>query len=133
MARQKTCTLIRQPADVGERKEILIMNRFLQTFGVLRGMLVLIVIILILLGPFSGGEVKPTGISMLMTVVAPAFYVIMLFVLPLDITMSRVFMSDKEGDERARFQFIIRAEIALFVLMLLSWFPFVYGLLATAF
>lgn len=108
------------------------MNRLFQTFGTLRGILVIVVILLICFGPFSGGEVKATGISVLMTVVAPAFYIIMLFVLPLDITMSFVFMSDKEGRERARFRFIIRAEIALFLLMVLSWFPFIYRLLKTA-
>ncbi|MDX1514367.1 MAG: hypothetical protein R3174_11570, partial [Gammaproteobacteria bacterium] len=60
-------------------------------------------------------------------------YVIMLFVLPLDITMSVVFMSDKEGEERRRYQRIIRTEAVLFVLMLLSWIPFLYRLLKTAF
>lgn len=109
------------------------MNRFLQIFGPLRGMLVIVVVLLIVFGPFAGGEVKPTGLSVLMTVVAPAVYVMILFVLPLDITMSFVFMSDKEGSERARFRFIIWTEIALFLLMVLSWFPLIYGLLKTAF
>ena len=108
------------------------MRRFFQTFGALRGVLVIVVIALICLGPFSGGDVKATGVSVLMTVVAPAFYVIMLFVVPLDITMSFVFMSDKEDRERTRYRFIIRAEIALFLLMILFWFPFIYGLLKTA-
>jgi hypothetical protein len=108
------------------------MRRFFQTFGALRGMLVIVVVLLVLLGPFAGGEVKPTGISVLMSVVAPAFYVIMLFVLPLDITMSFVFMSDKEAGERARFRFIIKIEFALLLLMVLSWFPLIYGLLKTA-
>lgn len=109
------------------------MRRFLEIFGVLRGMLVLTVVLLIGLGPLSGGEVGTTVTSLLMAVVAPAIYVIMLFVLPLDITMSFVFMSDKEGDERARFRTIIRTEVALFVVMVLAWFPFIYGLLKTAF
>ena len=96
-------------------------------------MLVSVLVALIVVGPFAGGPVEEPDASIVLSVVAPAFYVIMLFVLPLDITMSSVFMSDKQGEERARFRFIIRTEVALFVLMLLSWLPFVVRLLKSAF
>ncbi len=96
-------------------------------------MLVIIVLLLIVMGPISGGEARISGFALLTSVVAPAFYVIMLFVLPLDITMSRVFMSETQGAERARYRFIIRIEVALFALMLLTWLPFIVKLLKTAY
>lgn len=96
-------------------------------------MLVIIVALLILMGPFSGGDPRITGFALFTSVVAPAFYVIMLFVLPLDITMTRVFMGDAEGDQRARYRFIIRLEVVLMVLMLLAWMPFIVKLLKTAY
>ena len=96
-------------------------------------MLVSVLLALIVLVPFAGGTAEDPDASIVLSVVAPAFYVIMLFVLPLDITMSNVFMSDKQGEERSRFRFIIRTEVALFVLMLLSWLPFVIRLLKSAF
>jgi hypothetical protein len=101
--------------------------------GALRTMLVTIVLFLILIGPISGGEARTAGFALFTSVVAPAFYVIMLFVLPLDITMSRVFMGEAQGAERARYRFIIRLEIALFALMLLAWLPFILRLLGSAY
>lgn len=96
-------------------------------------MLVIIVALLIVMGPFSGGDPRITGFALFTSVVAPAFYVIMLFVLPLDITMTRVFMGDAKGDQRARYRFIIRLEVVLMVLMLLAWMPFIVKLLKTAY
>ncbi len=96
-------------------------------------MLVIIVILLIVIGPFSGGDPRITGFALFTSVVAPAFYVIMLFVIPLDIIMTRVFMGDAEDDQRARYRFIIRVEVALMALMLLSWMPFIIKLLRTAY
>lgn len=95
-------------------------------------MLVIIVLFLIVMGPISGGEVRISGFALFTGVVAPAFYVIMLFVLPLDITMSRVFMLEAQGDERARYRFIIQLELGLLALMLLAWLPFILRLLESA-
>jgi len=107
--------------------------QFFSKLGALRTMLVIIVLFLILMGPISGGEARVAGFALFTSVVAPAFYVIMLFVLPLDITMSRVFMREAQGAERARYRFIIRLELALFVLMLLAWLPFILKLIESAY
>lgn len=96
-------------------------------------MLVIIVLLLILMGPVSGGEERISGFAVFTSVVAPAFYVIMLFVLPLDITMSRVFMKEARGGDRARYRFIIWLEVALFALMLIAWLPFILKLLKSAY
>lgn len=96
-------------------------------------MLFIILAVLIVIGPFSGGQPRFSGFALFTSVVAPAFYVIMLFVIPLDITMSRVFMNDADGEERLRYRFIIRLEVALMALMLVAWLPFIVKLLNTAF
>ncbi len=109
------------------------LKQILSRLGALRAMLVAIVLLLILMGPISGGEARISGFALFTSVVAPAFYVIMLFVLPLDITMSRVFMGEAQGEEKLRYRFIIRLELVLLALMLLAWLPFVLKLLKTAF
>lgn len=109
------------------------LKQILSRLGVLRAMLVTIVLLLIIMGPISGGEPRIGGFALFTSVVAPAFYVIMLFVLPLDITMSRVFMGEAQGEEKLRYRFIIRLELALLALMLLAWLPFIVKLLKTAF
>ncbi len=109
------------------------LKQIISRLGALRAMLVTIVLLLILMGPISGGEARISGFALFTSVVAPAFYVIMLFVLPLDITMSRVFMGEAQGEEKLRYRFIIRLELVLLALMLLAWLPFILKLLKTAY
>jgi len=104
-------------------------RRFLHDLGFLRSALVVLVLLLITLAPFAGGPARFTGWGLVVTVVAPAFYVVVLFVLPLDMLMTRVFMSDKTGEERARLRRILWTEVVLLVLMIASWAPFVARLL----
>lgn len=49
---------------------------------------------------------------------------IVLFVLPLDMTMARIFMSGESHDDRLRLRKIIQIEGLLFILLLLAWVPF---------
>lgn len=109
-----------------------VIRRFLHDIGFLRGALVVVVLSLIALAPFAGGPAQFSGWGLVVTVVAPAFYVVVLFVLPLDMLMTRVFMSDKSGAERARFRRILWTEAVLLVLMIASWAPFVAKLLRIA-
>ena len=64
------------------------------------------------------------------TLVAPPLAVMMAFVVPLDILMSRIYMSDKQGAERARFRRILAVEALAFVLLAGAWTPFFVGLLS---
>ena len=92
-------------------------------------MLVLITLSLIAIGPFAGGPVRFDGWAIVPTLVAPAFYVIVIFVLPLDMTMSRVFMSGASEARRAQLKRVMVTEAVLFVLMVIGWLPFVLQLL----
>ena len=100
-------------------------------FGALRVLLVLCVVALIVAAPFSGGPAHTTGWPLVGGVIAPTLFVIMAFVLPLDITMTLVFMSDRRGAQRRRLLRIAQTEAVLLVAMLAAWTPLVLRLLRT--
>ena len=110
------------------------MNRlreFASEFGALRILLVISIVALIIAAPFSDAPVHSTGWPLVRSVIAPTLFVIMAFVLPLDITMTLVFMSDRRGPERRRLRRIAQTEAVLFVAMLVAWIPLVMRLLRT--
>ena len=100
-------------------------------FGALRVLLVLCVVALIVAAPFSDGPAHTTGWPLVGSVIAPTLFVIMAFVLPLDITMTLVFMSGRHGPERRRLLRIAQTEAVLLVAMLAAWTPLVLRLLRT--
>ncbi len=110
------------------------MNRlreFMGAFGALRVLLVIGVVALIIAAPFSDGPAHSTGWPLVRSVIAPTLFVIMAFVLPLDITMTLVFMSGRQGAERGRLRRIAQAEAVLLGAMLIAWIPLVMRLLRT--
>ena len=110
------------------------MNRLrnlVSMFGALRVLLVIGVIALIVAAPFSDGPAHTTGWPLVRSVIAPTLFVIMVFVLPLDITMTLVFLSDRQGPERRRLRRIVQTEAVLFVAMLAAWIPLLMRLLRT--
>ena len=83
----------------------------------------------------AGGAPGPHGIGVSLGVVwtnlvAPPLAVMMAFVIPLDMLMSRLYMSDKQGAERARYRRILAAEALAFVLLAAAWTPFFAALLS---
>ena len=85
----------------------------------------------------SGPEVSGEGACSVhlltpTTVVSPALFVIFVFVLPLDLFMTWVFMSDKTGEERGRLKRVMLTEGALLAALTVSWTPFLVDLLDTA-
>ena len=110
------------------------MNRLrelVNMFGTLRLLLVVSVVVLIIAAPFSDGPTYSTGWPLVRSVIAPTLFVIMAFVLPLDITMTLIFMSDRQGPERRRLRRIAQAETVLLVAMLVAWMPLLMRLLRT--
>ena len=108
------------------------MNRlreFVTSFGALRVLIVVGVVALIVAAPFSDGPAQSTGWPLVRNVIAPTLFVIMAFVVPLDITMTLVFMSDRQGPERRRLRRIALTEAVLLVAMLAAWTPLVIRLL----
>ena len=110
------------------------MNRlreFVNLFGALRVLLVIGVVALVVAAPFSDGPAHATGWPLVRSVIAPTLFVIMAFVLPLDITMTLVFMSDRQGPERRRLRLVAQAEAVLLAAMLVAWLPLLMRLLRT--
>ena len=104
---------------------------FASTFGTLRLLLVLAVVGLIVAAPFSDGPAHAAGWPLVRSVIAPTLFAIMMFVLPLDITMTLVFMSGRRDPERRRLRRIARIESVLLIVMILAWLPLVLRLLRT--
>lgn len=107
------------------------MGRFFRFMGPLRALLVIATVVVILSAPFAGG-VEYRDWRLLPTVIAPTFMMLLVFVLPLDFTMTRVFMTGASGEDRARYRRILWIEAALFVGMLAAWFPFAYRLISAS-
>ena len=87
-------------------------------------MLLLMVAIIIMTAPFADGEVHMHDWRLLPSVVAPSIMMMLVFALPLDITMARIFMADASQSERERLSFVIKLEIGAYLLMLAAWMPF---------
>ncbi len=100
------------------------LGRFIARMGVLRVLLALVTVGLSGLAPFApGAGVEGGALGVLAGAVVPALATLVAFVLPLDMTMSRIFMSGADGAEVARYARIIRCEAWLLALLLAAWVP----------
>ena len=111
-----------------QRPRMNVLNWF-DGFGPLRLMLITMVALLAMVGPFSGGRVDFAGFALITTLVAPVTYAIFVFVLPLDMTMSALFMTDTTPERRAALKRALITEAVLLAVMLLAWLPFTLQLL----
>ena len=90
--------------------------------GPLRLMLALLVLVVSAASPFSEGPAVYTGWRLATTMIAPAIFVMLVFLLPLDMIMSAVFMSGGSPARRSRFRRIIGIGIeGRRVLVLAHW------------
>ena len=64
------------------------------------------------------------------TLVAPPLAVMMAFVVPLDMLMGRIYMTDTQGTERARYRRILAVEALALALLVATWTPFFVALLS---
>ena len=87
------------------------------------------VALLVIAAPFALQPTNPHGWAIWPTVVAPALFVIFIFVLPLDVTMTLVFRADTQGAERARLTRVLTVELVLTALLTAAWIPFILRLL----
>ena len=98
--------------------------QFFSNIGTLRIMLLSSIGVVILFSPFADGNVYAHDWRIVYSVVAPTFTMMLVFAVPLDMTMTRVFMSGANDTERKRLRKIIRIEASAYLLMLLAWTPF---------
>ena len=121
--------LLAQSAPHGSAAASMMLSRVVAILGPLRTALGVLTLITAGAAPFAGGEVHYTGWRLFPSVIAPTFMLTLLFVLPLDALMARIFMSDADATQRGRYRAIIRIELVLFILLLLAWSPIIFALL----
>ncbi len=97
---------------------------FFRYVGVLRALLLIVTLLVIACAPFADGRVQ-SGWMLGPSVIAPTIMAMLAFSLPLDITMTRVFMLDRPAPEQRRYRRILWLESALLLVMLAAWAPFI--------
>ncbi|MDZ7754337.1 MAG: hypothetical protein U5S82_22515 [Gammaproteobacteria bacterium] len=100
----------------------------LASIGFLRTMLGLVVLVIAALSWFAGSE--PTGWYVLPVYVAPVLAILLLWGLILDLIMTRVYMSEPATEDGPSYGLVMRFDLALFAILLVSWGPFFYKLVA---
>lgn len=93
-------------------------------FSPLRAILLMLTVCVAAVGPFLDGTADPHSWRILPTVIAPALMMILVFALPLDITMTLIFMSDAEPVQKVRLKRELKLEILAMSVMVLAWIPF---------
>ena len=101
----------------------------LHDLGLPRTAMLLLVLVLCVLGPLNDGVTRTSGLGLLTSVVAPATMVIIVFVLLLDITMTRVFASDAGEERKRQLIFASRIESLELAALTLAWMPFALRML----
>jgi hypothetical protein len=95
--------------------------------GLLRIIIAGIAVLCLPLVFFSGAGSAGWGI--LPSQIAPVIVVLLVWVLPFDMLMARVFMADRAEDERERYRTIIKFDGILMIVLLVFWGPFFFALL----
>ena len=101
---------------------------FLGQLRPLRAALILCAIITILGKPEAGAEVAYHGWGMVSTLLMPVFAPLIFMLLMLDALMSRVWLSEAEGEERKRLRLVMRVDLIVGLLLLVYWIPFFIAL-----
>ena len=99
-------------------------NRFLISLGALRVLLALLTITLTAVAPAAYGPVDLYTIQIIPSLLAPVLVPMAIFILLLDMLMTRVFMIEKSGTKRQWLKRILWFEMGLLILLVASWWPF---------
>ena len=97
--------------------------------GALRAMLYILVLMLTVSALFSFGETHKSGLMMFPTLIAPVLVPMFFFVIPLDMTMCKIMMSDKSEQSRKRYKNMIWLDLAALAILFVAWLPFYKDLL----
>ena len=77
-----------------------------------------------------GADAEPEGMGVLTAYIAPSLIVLFVFVLLLDALMNRVFMIEKEIEEKRPFRLRMRSDLLAVAAILVIWGPWFYQLVA---
>ncbi len=94
----------------------------------LRAALILAAIIAILGRPEVGEPVVYSGWGLINTLLIPVLAPLVFMLLMLDALMSRVWMSEAEGEEKKRLWLVVRVDVIVGLLLLVYWLPYFIAL-----
>jgi hypothetical protein len=95
--------------------------------GVLRLIVAAIVVACLPLVFLSG--MSGSGWGIIPSQIVPVVVVFLVWALPFDMLMARVFMADAQDADRGRFKAVIKLDVLLLVALLAFWGPFFLALL----
>ena len=106
------------------------MKSFLHDLRPMRIALLLVVLISMIFRPAIGTELGFEGWELVTSLLLPVFSPIFLMLLWLDSLMSKLWSTQTEGKEQARYKMILRINLISSVVFILVWFPYFQALLA---
>lgn len=106
------------------------MKNFFNEMGALRVMLMTITLLSISAIPFTDTNVRMEGWGLLPDVLVPVVSFILVFIILLDMLMSRVFMIEADEAKRKKFNKIFLLELVLIVSLILFWSPYFTAVLS---
>jgi len=106
------------------------MRNLLSDIGALRVTLLCTTLLSLSAIPFTDTTVRMDGWGLLPDVLVPVVSFILLFVLFLDMLMSRVFMIDADDEKRQRFKNIFLLELIQVALLISLWSPYFIAVLS---
>jgi hypothetical protein len=100
------------------------MDNWIKSLGTLRQLMMLSALACIVAAPFATGTTYVHDWRLLPSVIAPSIMMMLVFAIPLDICMAKIFMTDADTREKARLTRAIYIELVVMVVLVLSWTPF---------
>lgn len=98
-------------------------NSYIRHLGVLRSLMILLALVLALVAPLSYAGTHVDDWRVIPTVVAPALMMVLVFVILLDMMMTRIFMANASREERIRLVFVLGVEALAIIVLLAVWAP----------
>ena len=96
----------------------------LTDFGTLRLGLLTIALLVIIMSAFADGNTYMHDWRIVPSVLAPSIMMMLVFAIPLEMTMTRIFITNAEPAEQRRLQRILKLEAIVYLLLIVSWTPF---------
>jgi len=106
------------------------MKNLLSDLGALRITLLCTTLLSLSAIPFADADVRMEGWGLLPDVLVPVVSFILLFILFLDMLMSRVFMIEADEEKRLRFKNIFLLELIQVALLISLWSPYFIAVLS---
>lgn len=101
----------------------------LADFGALRLGLFTITIFVIIMSAFADGNTYMHDWRLVPSVLAPSIMMMLVFAIPLEMTMTAIYMSDANANEKSRLKHILKIEAIAYVALIVSWVPFFFKIL----